>query len=158
MFSSLLSLPRACASVTFMTQDFQGHVTLKLNMSSWIKIVILLNVSLNYISCLDYLSKSLSYGFAGCFQSYMNRVFKLPRVSNSLKDYGVLEVKYKRKWFLDLFLLGVFDLFEKTLLLFWSVTLSPGTVHSNIQQHALQVWRLVKFRSGWPDGWFWKLN
>ena len=27
------------------------------------------------------------------------RVLKMPRVSNSLKDYGVLEVECKRKWF-----------------------------------------------------------
>ena len=38
------------------------------------KIVFPLNVSLNYISCLDSLSKSLSYRFAACFQPYMNRV------------------------------------------------------------------------------------
>ena len=40
-------------------------------------------------------------------------VLKITRASNSLKDYGVLEVKCKRKWFRDFFLLGVFDFLNK---------------------------------------------
>ena len=36
-------------------------------------------------------------------------VLKMPRVTNSLKDYGVSELKCKRKWFRELFLLGVLD-------------------------------------------------
>ena len=50
--SRLKTLAKIC-KVLFMTQDFQGHVALKLYMSSSIKIVVLLNVSLNYIFCLD---------------------------------------------------------------------------------------------------------
>ena len=57
-----------------MAQDFQGHVTLKLYMFSKKKNFGLLNFSLNYISCLDCLSKSFSYCFASCFQLYMNRM------------------------------------------------------------------------------------
>ena len=45
-----------------MTQDFQRHFTL----NTPDQIVVLLNVSLNYISCLDCLPRSLSYGFASC--------------------------------------------------------------------------------------------
>ena len=101
---------------------------------------------MNYISCLDLdcLSISLSYRFASCcFQSLGNivcehpmlGVLKMPRVSNK---YGFLDVKCKGKWFLDLFLIT--------------------SVHSNIGQLTLQAWRLTKFRSGWSDGSFWKLN
>ena len=42
-------------------------------MSSWINIVVVWNVSWNYISCLDCLSRSLSNRFASCcFQSYIH--------------------------------------------------------------------------------------
>ena len=89
-----------------------------------------LNVSLNYISCPDCLSRSLSYRFSSCcFQSSINihaGVLKMPRVSN---EYCILEVKCKRKWFWDLFLIT--------------------SAHSNTRHLALQVWHLAKFRSGW---------
>ena len=99
-------------------------------MFPWIRIVVLLTVSLNYVSCLDCLSRSLSYRFAGrCFQSSIAihaGVLKMPRVSN---EYCVLEVKCKRKWFWDLFLIT--------------------RAHSNTRQLALQAWRFAKFRRGW---------
>ena len=41
-------------------------------------------------------------------------VLKIPRVSNSLKDYGVQEVNCKQKWFRDLFPLGVFNFLNNT--------------------------------------------
>ena len=66
------------------------------------EIDVLLTVSLNYISCLDCLSKSLSNRLDGCCCFLACRtaeVLKIPRVSNSLKDYGVQEVNCKRKWF-----------------------------------------------------------
>ena len=53
-------------------------------------------------------------------------VLKMPRVSD---EYGVLEVKCKRKLFWDLFLIT--------------------SVHSNTRHLALQVWHLAKFRSVW---------
>ena len=55
-------------------------------------------------------------------------VLKMPRVSD---EYGVLEVKCKRKLFWDLFLIT--------------------SVHSNTRQLALKVWHLTKFRSGWSN-------
>ena len=73
-------------------------------MSSWIKIVVPLNVSLNYISCLDLdcLSRSLSYRFASCcFQSFVNIARKCRVYQMNIVFY--LEVKCTRKWFWDLF-------------------------------------------------------
>ena len=94
-------------------------------MSSWIKIVVPLNVSLNYISCLDLdcLSRSLSYRFASCcFQSFVNIARKCRVYQMNIVFY--FEVKCTRKWFWDLFFI---------------TSVSP---HS--QQLALQVWRLAK--------------
>ena len=82
-----------------MTRDIQRHFTFNTRLRKY-KIVLLGNVSLNYISWLDCLSRyrSLSYRFACCyFLSSVDitcRTIKMPRVSN---EYGVLEVKCKRK-------------------------------------------------------------
>ena len=63
--------------------------------TSLIKIVVLLNVSLNYNFCLllfviiSFLL--LCWLFSVVHESHAG-VLKMPRVSNSLKDYGVLEV------------------------------------------------------------------
>ena len=57
-------------------------------MSLWIKIVVILNVSLNYISCLECLSRSPAYRFASCcfsrtWTSHAG-VFKMLCVSNKI--------------------------------------------------------------------------
>ena len=72
-----------------------------------------------------------------------------------------LEVKLKQKWFWDLLLLGVFKFLNRYFfLLLWSIYLLPGTVHSSTQQFTLHLAPLLgaKVRSGWLEGWFWKLN
>ena len=56
---------------------------------------------MNYTFCLDCLSRSLSYRFAGCFQLCMNI------------KCSTLEVKWKWKWFWDLLLLGIFEFLNK---------------------------------------------
>ena len=82
--------------VLFVTQIFRDTSLSTLFVNK--KIVVLLNVSLNYISCLDCLSRyrSLPYRFACCnFQSSSHAgVLKMPHVSN---EYGVLEAKCERK-------------------------------------------------------------
>ena len=99
-------------------------------MSLWIKIVVILNVSLNYISCLECLSRSLAYHFAGrCSQSYMNIACRSTQNAACTKWIWC----FKSKMIL------------RPL---------PTSVHSNAWQLALQVWRLAKFISGWADGWF----
>ena len=62
----------------------------------------------------------------------------MPRVSNSLKDYGVLEVECKRKSDSENdFLLGVLDFLNNQQ---WFYFLLTGTVHSRqATQLALQV-------------------
>ena len=75
------------------------------------------NVSFNYNSCLGCLSKPLSYRFASCFYSYINRLQKYSKC---------------RCMIMVFFLLGVFDFFFfNNTVIFWSVTLLSGTVHSN---------------------------
>ena len=57
-------------------------------------------------SCLDSLSTSLSYHFSDCcFQSYMNIACRSTRNAGCFKWIWSLEIKCKRKWFWDLFLL-----------------------------------------------------
>ena len=115
-----------------------------------IKVVVVSNFLSNYTSCLDCLSRSLSYRFADCFQLCTNITC------------STLEVKLKWKWFWDLLLLGMFEFLDKIILflLLWSIYLLPGTVHSSIQQFALHLAPFfgAKVRSGWLEGWFWKLN
>ena len=75
-------------------------------MSSWIKIIVLLNISLNYISRLfvEISFVSLCQLLFSVVREHRTQdyVIKIPRLSNK---YGVLEVKYQRKWFWDLFLI-----------------------------------------------------
>ena len=118
-----------------MTQDFQRHFIL----NTRIKIVVLLKVSL--IIFLDCFSRSLSYRFllvvifSRPWTSHAG-VFKIRRVSD---EYGVLEVKCKRKWFWDLFLIT--------------------GVHSNSSQLALYVFfALGKIQNWLVGGLFCKLN
>jgi len=99
-------------------------------MSSWIKIVVIINVSLNYISCLKCLSRSLGYHFAGhCIQLYMNIACRSTQNATCIKWRWC----FKSKRIL------------RPL---------PTSVHSNTWQLALQVWHLAKFISGWADRWF----
>ena len=86
-----------------MTRDFQGHVALKLYMSSWIKIVVLLHVSLNDIFVLNVCQNLFLITLSVFSRTWIAcRSTQMPRVSNSLKDYGVSEVECKRKWFREL--------------------------------------------------------
>ena len=104
---------------------------------------------MNYTSCLDCLSRSLSYCFAGCFQSCMNITC------------STLEIKLKQKWFWELLLLGVFEFLNKYFFYYCEECIYfPGTVHSSIQQFALHLapFLVAKVRSDWLEGWFWKLN
>ena len=127
-------------------------------MSSWIKIVVLSNVSLNYISCLDGLSRSLSYRFPVVFSHTWTSyawVLKMPRVSNAfmiLWRLWCFRSKMQTKMILRPLPTRCVPFFQINTLLFWSVTLLPGTVHS--LQLALQVWLLAKFRSVLPDSDF----
>ena len=118
-------------------------------MSSWIEISVHLNVSLNYISCLRCLSRSLSYPFAGCFQSYMNIACctqKCPRVSCGAKDYGVLEVKCKREWFQNLFLLG--EISTSFILKHNSITAYCSFKHLTARIASLALGKIQKWLSG----------
>ena len=83
--------------------------------------------------------RSLSYRFAGCFQSCMN-------IACSTKTKMILRPLTTRKKY--------FFIIVKHISLF------PGTVHSNTQQFALHLALLfwAKVRSGWLEEWFWKLN
>ena len=55
-------------------------------------------------SCLDCLSRSLSYRFSGCcFQSYLKIACRNTQNPTCTKGIWSLEVKCKRKWFWDLF-------------------------------------------------------
>ena len=71
------------------------------SLSSRIKVVCLLKFFIELYVFLDCLSRSLSYCFAGCFQSCMNNTC------------STLEVKLKQKWFWELLLLGVFEFLNK---------------------------------------------
>ena len=105
-----------------MTQDFQRHFTLNA----------CLHVNKNCCSFKCFMELFLSWLFVKIFFLSLCRLFsvvqstshagvlKMPRASN---EYGVLEVKWKRKWFWDLFLPGVFDFSKKYLFSFWTVTL-----------------------------------
>ena len=99
-----------------------------------------LNVPLYYISCPDGLSRwSLcQLLFSVVREDRMQEYFqKMLRLSNEYDILEGLEVTSKRKWFWDLFFIT--------------------SVHSSTRQLAL-FWRLTKFRIGWSDGWFCKLN
>ena len=103
-------------------------------MSSWTKNVVLLNVSLNYISCLDCLWRSLSYRayrLAGCFQSYMNIACRSTQTAPCIKFIWCLRSKKKTKIILRP---------------------RPTSAHSNTQQLALQVWRLHGKIQKWTNG------
>ena len=88
-------------------------------MSSCIIIVVLLNDSLNYISCLDRLSRSLSSRITGrCFQSYMNIACKGTQNAACIESIWCFRSKMETKM-----ILGPL----------------PTSVHSNTQLLALQV-------------------
>lgn len=119
------------------------------SLSSRIKVVCLLKNFIELYIFLDCLSRSLSYCFAGCFQSCMNITC------------STLEVKLKQKWFWELLLLGVFEFLNKYFFYYCEACIYfPGTVHSSTQQLALHLapFLAAKVRSDWLEGWFWKLN
>ena len=59
-----------------------------------------------YRNCLDCLSRSLSYRFSDLgFQSHMNIACRSTQNAPCIIWIWILEVKCKRKWFIDLFLL-----------------------------------------------------
>ena len=96
-------------------------------MSSWIKSVVLSNISLNYISCPDCLPRSFScraYRFASCFQSYMNIAC----------SHGTQNAACKK----------IIWCFRSKMQAKMILRPLPTSVHSNTRKLALQVWRLAK--------------
>ena len=86
-------------------------------------------------------------------------VLKMPLVSNSLKDYGVLEVIWKRKWFRERLLtrcVRFFFFLITTCFILNSINRYCSFPTGETTRIAT-VWRLAKFWSQ-SDGLLWKLN
>ena len=118
-------------------------------MSSWIKISVHLSVSLNYISCLRCLSRSLSLSLCpllSVVHEHSMQYSKMPRVSCGSKDYGVLEVKCKREWFQSLFLLG--EINTSFILKHNSVTAYCSFKHSTARIASLALGKIQKWLAG----------